>query len=108
MTIEQCTEMFNVVYDIKNAYLQAEQKKTHHGPNKDPSKKKEINSNLILSLEDFHIITSRSRQALLELQQSLTDIRRRMRENDNSKYVPVTVDELMYQFCTAERRKEIK
>ena len=31
-----------------------------------------------------------------------------MRENDNSKYVPVTVDELMYQFCTAERRKEIK
>ena len=27
MTIDQCTEMFNVVFDIKNAYLQAEEKK---------------------------------------------------------------------------------
>ena len=31
-----------------------------------------------------------------------------MRANDNTKYVPVTVDELMYHFCTAEKRKEIK
>ena len=31
-----------------------------------------------------------------------------MREDRNSNYVPVTVDELMFQFCTKERRKEIK
>ena len=31
-----------------------------------------------------------------------------MRANNNESFVPVTVDELMYQFCTNEKRKEIK
>ena len=51
--------MFNVVFDIKNAYLQAEENKRSQGPK--TSKRKEFNPNLQLDLEDFHIITSRSR-----------------------------------------------
>ena len=35
-------------------------------------------------------------------------IRNKMRAENNDAFVPVTVDELMYQFCSNERRKEIK
>ena len=31
-----------------------------------------------------------------------------MRDDEKTNFVPVTVDELMYHFCTTERRKEIK
>ena len=59
-------------------------------------------------MEDFQIVTSKSRKALLKLQNDLTKVRSKMRANNNESFVPVTVDELMYQFCTNEKRKEIK
>ena len=59
MTIEQCAEMFSVVSDIKNAYLTEAAKK---GVTKPSSKNKtETGLGLQLSLEDFHIVTTKSR-----------------------------------------------
>ena len=31
-----------------------------------------------------------------------------MRDENNTNYVPVTVDELLYHFCTTKNRKQVK
>ena len=105
MTIEECAEMFSVVYEIKNEYLKSDADKKLGSPIK--RKKDKTGLDLQLNLEDFHLVASKSRQALLKLQNDLTEIRNRMRAENNNNFVPVTVDELMYQFCKHERRKEI-
>ena len=47
-------------------------------------------------------------QALRELRRELVDFRATQRAQNNFKFIPVTMDELMYRFCTTEKRKEIK
>ena len=108
MTVEECAEMFSVVTDIKNAYLisEFEKKNKYKFTNKQYKQKEKMG--LQLSMEDFQIVTSKSRKALLKLQNDLMKVRSKMRANNNESFVPVTVDELMYQFCTSEKRKETK
>ena len=45
-------------------------------------------------------------QALRELRRELIEFRDTQRAQNNFKYIPVTMDELMFRFCTTEKRKE--
>jgi len=99
MTLEECAEMFSVVYEIKNAYLKSEEAKNNKLKKTKTRKKWDKEQDklaLQLNLEDFHVVTSKSRKALLKMQNDLTQVRAKMREKNKDSFVPVTVDELMY------------
>ena len=45
-------------------------------------------------------------QALLSLQKELCELKIFLRTQNNGSYIPVTIDELMFNLCVNERRKE--
>ena len=61
ITIEQCAEMFSVVSDIKNAYLMAEEESKGNTKLSNKKKDEKQGKELKLNLEDFHVVTSKSR-----------------------------------------------
>lgn len=60
---------------------------------------------LQLSKEDFHMVTENP-QALKALKKELCELKIFLRTQNYGAYIPVTIDELMFNLCANERRKE--
>ena len=109
MSVEQIAEMFSVVKEINDKeWLMKNSGSSVYIPIINKHKVTlEDKLKLQLSLDDFHMVTT-TPQALSELRRELVDFRATQRAQNNFKFIPVTMDELMFRFCTTEKRKEIK
>lgn len=108
MSVEQISEMFSVVQEInEQEWLKKNSGSSLFIPIVNKHKTTmEDKLKLQLSLEDFHMVTT-SPDALRELRRNLVDFRSSQRAKNNFNFIPVTMDELMFRFCTTEKRKEV-
>ena len=126
MTREQVAEMFSIVKKINdNEWLNKSAPKATYVPVKPYVQTIADKLKLQLSQKDFKMVTKKP-EALrsklivivvtqvidrgifvaLELNKVLLEHRDIMRSQNIYKFIPVTIDELMFRFCLNEKRKE--